>query len=425
MKKVLIAPWGNPFSWKEVSYSFNDRQLYSKTSLSILVNELKPDHIWILVGDSLAKDLNNKENYHNLKKDVEERMKNFLCDNFSEDILGKVRIFVLPGTGYFPNGVFRGQIIDYYYRLIYELSLNFSNVSFNEKLEVHLDLTHGLNFMPVLTYKAVKEILQVISLFKDIQFVAHNADPFSSNMSDMTLHIHEVENIKITHLFPALSPYKPEENDKFFEKLVIDVNDKKIKAVDKNWLKQVLTFLGGGVFGLPLVLTTFFVPSKEINSHLEEAIKEYEDKISIYQNTIKKEAKLTPLFRILSLIYLFSKFLENDLSFISKSDSKSEISLKDFKTLYDKIFKQNILFKNVIGKEIKSLESLENISDQWECWNKIENKKCDSIDPRNFFAHAGLEKNAVQLRISNSEKQLRYDPTKQKNIKNFVLKTLY
>ncbi|HIE33364.1 MAG TPA: TIGR01897 family CRISPR-associated protein, partial [Thermodesulfobacteriaceae bacterium] len=163
--KLLIAPWGNPFNWKEIRYRFETTTCTSKTSLCVLVKALKPERILILVADSLVRSEKVKETpgYEAIKEAVKEDIGEFLEKTcFSED-LSKVEICVLPGTGYFQNGSFEGRILDYYYRLLYELA---KIASESELSEIHLDLTHGLNFMPVLTYRAVKEILQVVSFFK-------------------------------------------------------------------------------------------------------------------------------------------------------------------------------------------------------------------------------------------------------------------
>jgi len=422
--KLLIVPWGNPFTWEEVKYRFGNTICTSKTSLCVLTKELNPDRILILVGDSLAKSEKVKENseYASIKKTVEEEIKLFLSENVYYESHPKVDICVLPGTGYFPNGAFEGQVLDYYYRLLYELADIISKDAFSE---VHLDLTHGLNFMPVLTYRAVKEILQVVSFFKSVKFTAYNADPFVSGVPETVLTLHVVEETEEDPRFPSFSPYVVDESSRFFEKLAVDENGQKLKVVEKPWLKEVLTFVGGINFGLPLVLITFFVPSEKILSHLEEALENYERKIEIRKDgnrlRLRRKARLTPLFRVLTLSWLLLKLFEKEDLL---KERREEISLNEFESLAKKVFWKDINLRSILGREIDNLKKIKDFSSHWELWAKIDGKKPGSPDPRNFFAHGGLEKNAVELCNTEEGLALRYCKDKKDTVQKFVLKVL-
>ncbi len=418
--KLLIAPWGNPFSWNEVEYHFEGLTCRSKTSLPLLIQKLKPDRILILVADSLADTKGNTriENYTDIKHIVEQKIKRFLKENS----IPEAEICVLPGTGYFPNGSFEGQVLDYYYCLLHKLAELFV---LEEISEVHLDLTHGLNFMPVLTYRAIKEIVQVSNYFGSIQFTAYNADPFVKRDAVIKLNLHVVENTEEKPLLPLLSPYEVNESSKFFEKLVLDNTGKKLESVEKPWLKDVLTFLGGLVYGLPLVLTSFFVPSHEISSCLRRAIKVFEDKMEIFLTDqcihLRRKARLMPLFRVLVLVYMVSSLFEKDGILNHRYE---EIGLSLFKNIVDKLFGKHTIFKSTLNIEIKNIERLSNITTDWQLWNQIIERPVGNIDQRNFFAHGGLERNAIELCRKNEDIRLRYLPSVKGNVQKFVLKVL-
>lgn len=420
--KLLIAPWGNPFSWKEVRYRFGDTDCTSRTSLCALSQELRPDCVLILVGDSLARseNLKGEPSYSDLKKSVSEEIRNFLPEKYFSGADTEIEVCVLPGTGYFPNGSFEGEILDYYYLLLYYLAGFFS-----EKLpsEVHLDLTHGLNFMPVLTYRAVKEILQVVSFFRSIRFTAYNADPFTGEPDVLTLH--PVETTEEPARFPPLSPYEVNESARFFEKLVVDENDERLKSVDKKWLKEVLTFVGGMIYGLPLVLFTFFVPSEKVFLQLNEALEAYEEKIEIFREggrlRLKRRARFLPLFRVLTLAWLLLRLFEKENLLKIRQE---KITLKEFEALAHKVSYNNTLFWSIIGKEIDNFKRYDNLSYHWKFLSEIEGKSVGSIDRRNFFAHGGLEKNAVELRRSGEDLELKYSEKMKKNIQKFILQVL-
>ncbi|HIC87720.1 MAG TPA: CRISPR-associated protein, partial [Aquificae bacterium] len=52
--KILIAPWGNPFAWQEVTYRFGDVEDNSKSSLKIIQQAIQPDKTIIIGLDTLA-----------------------------------------------------------------------------------------------------------------------------------------------------------------------------------------------------------------------------------------------------------------------------------------------------------------------------------------------------------------------------------
>ena len=420
--KLLIAPWGNPFSWKEVRYRFGNTDCTSKTSLCALNQELKPDHILILVGDSLAKSENliKEPNYSDIKNSVSKEIRSFLPEKYFSGADAEIEVCVLPGTGHFPNGSFEGEILDYYYLLLYHLAKFFS-----QKLpsEVHLDLTHGLNFMPVLTYRAVKEILQVVSFFRSTQFIAYNADPFTGEPEVLTLHV--VEHTEEPSRFPPLSPYEVNESARFFEKLVVDTHNQKLKSVDKKWLKEILTFVGGIIYGLPLVLFTFFVPSEKVFLQLNEALEVYEQKMGIFLEGsrlhLKRRARFLPLFRVLTLTWLLLILFEKENLLKTRQE---EVTLEDFETLSRKVFWKDVIYRSRIGTELKNLKNIKNSFNSWKFLSELSGRKPDSPDPRNFFAHAGLEKNALQVCRSESALMLRYAEEKIKNIQSFILEAL-
>ncbi|OAQ20758.1 CRISPR-associated CARF protein Csx1 [Thermosulfurimonas dismutans] len=422
--KLLIAPWGNPFGWNEVTYRFGEVESVSKTSLKVLLEALNPEYIVILVADSLVdKDsLRENTNYAEAKAAVRDKIFNFLKDCHIPLDKTKIDILVLPGTGYFKNGVFEGEVLDYYYRLLYELARLLNESDFKE---VHLDLTHGLNFMPVLTYRAVKEILQVVSFFAPIKFVAYNADPFVSGGPETVLTLHVVEEIEELPRFPALSPYEVNVSSRFFEKLVVDENGQKLKVVGKPRLKEILTFLGGMVYGLPLMLTTFFVPAEEVFSHLKEALNIYEKEIKIRKEggrlRLTRRARLTPLFRVLTLVWLLLKFFEKENLLETRQE---EIFLHKLESIAKKVFWKNNIFRSILGTEMHNLKSIKGFPFDWKLLAEIEGRKPDSPNPRNFFAHGGLEKNAVELRQTEEGLKIRYSKEKKNNVQNFILKSL-
>lgn len=102
---------------------------------------------------------------------------------------------IAPGIGVFQNGVFHGDALDYYYYILAKVSVNLLKCS-SDELEIHLDLTHDLNFMPFLTYRTIKEILELFSIFKDVKLKVYNADPWSNTANPLSINI--IKDVKPT-----------------------------------------------------------------------------------------------------------------------------------------------------------------------------------------------------------------------------------
>ena len=178
--KLLIAPWGNPEAWDKVTYIYNDYRKESYTSLHILQHVLKPDYTIIIALDTLAKDGNNYEEILNDAENIIWSYARIFC-------IINPKIIIAPGVGEFIDRClnkrksFKGSMKDYYAYIIYKLTEIFSEILMKKdinRIEVHLDLTHGINYMPTLTYRAIRELLGIISIVKDVTLKVYNSDPY-------------------------------------------------------------------------------------------------------------------------------------------------------------------------------------------------------------------------------------------------------
>lgn len=174
MRRVLIAPWGKPwktiressYSWEEVEYIFNDDRCRSRSTLPLLRKALNPDCTVVIVLDTALGLVPN--NYDELTKEIGDAYKDFINNQLG--LRDDVKIIVAPGVGRFKTDdgyvEFKGSLIDFYYIILHELSRIL--VELDDKAEVYIDISHGLNFMPTLTYRAVNEVLGVLAHTKKI-----------------------------------------------------------------------------------------------------------------------------------------------------------------------------------------------------------------------------------------------------------------
>jgi CRISPR-associated protein Csx1 len=94
-------------------------------------------------------------------------------------------------VGVFENWNFIGNMEDFYGYVLYKF-VDILSAEFDkdlEDLELYLDLTHGINFMPVLTYRAIREISEIITANATLH--VYNSDPYRREAS---LRIHLVES---------------------------------------------------------------------------------------------------------------------------------------------------------------------------------------------------------------------------------------
>ncbi len=93
------------------------------------------------------------------------------------------------------------------------------------------DATHGINWITILTYRALREILEILSYFYSVNLKVLNSDPFVREGADL-LNINIIEETKI---LPKISVYKDDkrpiepynelEDDKEKEKVGKEIND--------------------------------------------------------------------------------------------------------------------------------------------------------------------------------------------------------
>lgn len=411
--KLLIATWGNPKGWEELVYEFEGKEVKSYTSLKILHEVIAPNKTIIIGLDTLAEE---GSNYEEVKKNAEERINEYA----SKFGLKNYEILIAPGIGSFPHGTFCGSALDYYYYILAKISTNLLNYSDNV-LEIHLDLTHGINYSTILTYKAIKEILELFSIFEEIKFKAYNADPslpFATNKLFMNI-IEDISptpkpfdgKIKQKRLLDPID-LNPEERKKLFEKDL-----RCIKELDAS---EISAFLGALYNGLPLALFRFYPDKNNLKKTIFKTLEVYEKYIKIEHTTklnVKRKVRFGEDFKAYIFTYLTTNLLEK-LGLVSSQER--EVELLKVKYITSNLFKFDKRLKIKIENDIYTLEKDikdKNVSN-WEIYNNILGKPIGEPDKRNFLAHSGFERNLVEIKKTENA-YVRYRENKIKIIKDF------
>jgi len=423
--EILIAPWGNPKGWRETTYKYKGRQIRSKTSLKILQEVIKPDRTIIIGLDTLAE---KGEKYKEVKANVEEEIKKYA----NEFGLSNYEVLIAPGIGTFQNGVFRGEALDYYYYIIAKISLKL--LENPENLNIHLDLTHGINYSTILTYKAIKEIIEVFSIFNKVEFRAYNADPSLPTIIDK-LSINRIEDITPTptpfaEKISQGKPLKPKNSD-HEESLSLEERrelfEKELKCVKEVNKSEISAFIGALYNGLPLALFTFYPKKDKLRKIVLQVLKTYEKYTEVKKRNSKLEVtrkiKFEKDFKIYVLAYVIATLLDK---LISASPRKKEVTLNEIKYLNENLFKFDNRLKMRIDIDIhnikKDIEGKE--AKNWQIYNKLLGKPIGEPDARNFLAHSGFERNVIEVKRKDNDILIRYRQNKIKTIRDLCQRGL-
>lgn len=400
--KLLFASWGNPKEWKEHIYVFGTREITSNSSLKILQEVIQPDKIIIIGLDTLAESgLDYKEVQESAKKKIERYAREFGLEN--------CEVLIGPGVGTFPNGKFEGSALDYYYYILAQTSINLLKYS-DESLDIHLDLTHGINYSTILTYRAIKEIIELFAIFKKVKFKAYNTDPFSSVASKLFVNIIEDAqptpkpfNNKIKANKPILplgENWQPDERRKLFEE--------DLSCIRSMNPKEISAFIGALYNGLPLALFRFYPDKEKLKGIIEKCIEVFENYIVVNPENlnVKRRVSFSEDFKVYVFAYLIAEFL-NKSGLLNRPEK--EVSLSRIKTLKSKLFNFDRRLEIRIDNDIWKLSEVENnASDEWEIYNKIFQRTVGEPDSRNFLAHSGFERNIVEVKKNGRGLMLRY-----------------
>ena len=317
MKRVIVATWGNPFQWEPIKYKYNRIELKSRNTLPITIKALNPDKVLIIAVDTVANltakggvkpKIEGREfnSYQDVVEDARERIKwhiteevipelekedKELVDRISEMLKeGRIEIDIAPGVGVFGNITVEGNMLDFYHYITYDLSkwLPVDNV------EVYLDLTHGINFMPTLTYRALRNLLGLLAYTRNVSFEVINFEPYPLGVKKeirekTVLNMREIGEGKVSPR-PLLS-----------------------KVENEEWT----AFISAVANGFPLVFSAFYPNIREVRKHLEEKLQRFLEGVKIEKREdgvprVIRMKELSKSFKNTSKLYYLLRALKDD-----------------------------------------------------------------------------------------------------------------
>lgn len=436
--KVLVCTWGAPWDWRPARYileqeSGQHASVESVTTASLLVDYVKPDIVLIIVLDTLAARVLERltTDYSEVIKNVEDSVKKFLLDNVR--VLDReVKIIVAPGIGRFlcekmPDFKmeFIGSMFDFYGIILYEVSRQIiEKISNKESVEIHLDLSHGINYMPALTYKAVRTIASILALSRNVRLCVYNSEPYPYKLKlaeppELRIHVIEAENVK-----PQLSALERLRSTECIKALCSGVED--LRRSFAEYCKGLIVSLAESqrihvsdlcvclvnslILGLPLLLVLSWKLLEESKPSQPEGL--IEQAYSIWRkgiivektdNYLRVVRRLTLTSVFIGHVYawLVKKSIESVMRSIKIEDKPSSnvafsVKLSDIDVMREQVFCRISEIHDVfISREIWELRNTIETASQKDKFMPYINlvlsrKHVGKFDIRNFIAHSGL-----------------------------------
>ena len=321
---TLGSPWRvypSVFAWSEVEYVVsppdggNPVSFSSRSTFPVICEAYRPDYLVFLVQDTVVYEPGVRD-YRDLREHIESLFREFVCELGEKCVGGKFDVVVLPGTGMFScerrdrlrlSLDYCGSMSDFYYIaylrlaeiLLGKLKEALERRGGGLSLEVILDVTHGINYMPTLTYRAVKDILARIAILTNtgilhsLKFRMLNSEPVTDATSPKFIHIVEETHVKpdtsLTLHFD--SGYKAKllsltgkcvsgEADIRVLGKAIEEKSKCLLDMFGGTLRNLAIFASSITHGLPL-LTLYTKPKVSLREFVERLINNFESFIDV------------------------------------------------------------------------------------------------------------------------------------------------
>jgi len=428
--------------------------MQTKSSLPAILNYANPktEKVFIIVLDTVIK--HHVSSYKELKDSVVTYYQEFLRSlNLGSEI--PVEVIVAPGVGRFrldgeSCAEFLGLLTDYSAYVAYEISRSLLQIG-GDELTVHLDLTHGINFMPSLTYAVICEVLGAIAITKKVRLKVYNSEPYMKGVTS-ELNIHKVEDRRI---MPSIKNEALSSICRLLEPEAVREEEKgKVRNIlysvklNEYEVKELNAFLSSLVNGLPLVYYAFYPDVSSLEMLLNNAVRLWDSNIRIYQKTTDmmhvgeqrtSEARVTMKKMIVERKATFTNEFIKCVTIwnIAKAlnhKRKNEVSLSELKCLKHGVFSKWTKLNSMISYDLEEVErnvrKWSGLLDDWKMLGTIVQEfygpvKGDKL-ARNFLAHSRLENSLTYVKRQHNEILLRYNlKNDAKTILQLCLKGLY
>jgi CRISPR-associated protein Csx1 len=271
----------------------------------------------------------------------------------------------------------------------------------------------------MMTYRAVKDILQIIAYFCKVRLIVLNSDPLVGS-GNIDLNINEIEKINV---IPAFNFYKYQQHGAKFINVntYANLNENRKREIGtelskndsiinlKQKMSNIYAFCGAFLHGLPIYIYYFYEEiTKEdikplINLFYSYIKLNYKETSDTQEINIIQETNFTEEFLSLLQAYILSSLLKN----IYSVEKKEELFLEDIEKVKG-VFKYSRVISQRLERELSRLKDLKEKEDfDFKDYGLIaigegKYQGNSSFDERNFFAHCGFGYNVIQVKKHGS-----------------------
>jgi len=431
-KVICISTWGDPSQWRYASYKFGEEKVSAFSTLNILEKLKNPDLMLIVASDTLAaKEGIQLSSYEDVVKATKAYVEKYLCDT-------KAEVIVLPGVMRISKQeseyVFKADLTDYRTLFLYEVYKRVINLGSTEELEIVLDISHGVNYMPTLALDAIQEVAAMasVSIAGTVKLEVYQADPYpilhpneanklSRNSKDPCKPSESVNPPELS--YNCIRNLKTEPWDLVRYMNYLESGREKVltdqRGLDVNpteLIQQSLTILGAFRLGALIQLAAVTRKSRvdDIKNVLEKAVLLWKNKRNIRREgkmlIVEGTTKFYESFRILlhasSIIIGVNKLI---------GEGGESVRLSELKKL-KKLLENSRVTRTLVDRELSKLDNVKGrLSGEWKLYSEYlgqkefdyEKKEDYGIIKRDFIAHAGFYSDMLEVRLSNNEPEIR------------------
>jgi len=417
--KLLFAPIGDPKNYDEVTYTIDSKSFKTNASFMAIEQALNLDKTIVYAGLSLC-DISKYKDYTSCSNDISTFVKNKLQ-------LNNETVIVAPNI-YGNKFIQIDRKNTLYFNFIYYNTLNILN---REKPdEIYIDVTHGINYMPLLATDAIKLATYTYIIEKNtIDLTIFNSEPIMPrNPGPYNIDKVFTEKLNVRQaLLSVLMPFLSKENKNNITNKVL----KEIMNCDTDLIYSNANALFSGIFA-------FLILSRK---EIEECVKSIEQKIGILDyNNFKVNIEISDSLVYKDKMPIELSYLHSLLTIIGKIISNlpddSCVKINDIKKLAKK-FSISETISSLVLSEIDSINKKKNINENPQLLADIEaqckhnerseeklatmesKKSICQPNERNLFAHGGFEQNVTYLWKKNEQICMSYLECKQ-NVKDHL-----
>jgi len=422
---LIVAPWGRPATWEDADYVLDQAQKRSCTSLGMVADYFNDADVAILALDSLVDEYNGRpiegkcytcydmfrntireaasKQYSELLTSLERFVKQFVkCLGISRTPI----VIICPAIGS-PGGrwKFIGSPSDFEAAALYRLGKLCIENAYSR---IVLDLTHGVNFMPAVTLKLAGELASLIlaahgefekSLENGVELRVYNSDPLAqtSGIAELNLNLVTKDRIK-TILVPHQLARKL-----LRQRVKGDSLKAEIDKLNNEYWDTVRLPLSTIYYPLPLALCEIVLESSNHSpvQILDTAFKLWCERVSVSNTCVERTLELDP-----EAVYalLLTEALHRWLMKMGVSTPLSLEVLEKLAKFYKLV---NESFYYLIMDEKHRIERSTCRPSEWIPLSQlVYDAKEMTPNKRIMIAHAGLQKEFVE--INKNTRQLKY-----------------